>query len=247
MRVQIPLANGHVGSLFGVVHFAPGIGGDFGDDLDPLGVEHVVQPEKFLSGLLEGDDGNLFQSQTIGSKALEHVLLDGLGQNLSVFVQLIEGFGCRVTPEGAHHLCFEQVAHLIRSKRFFSQAAAGLQDLVAGMAHVDIEFGHHIHADLVLGEDGLLAGAAYDELDGFQGDPGHLMKDRQHQGAPPQTHLRSHEPGADEGHVGRRPLINPNGNDVENGDGDNGQDDQRDPSLCRHEKKPRTGKILHGG
>ena len=53
LGVEVLLANEDRGPLFGVVHPAPRVGGDLGDDLETLGVEDVVGVEELLAALLE--------------------------------------------------------------------------------------------------------------------------------------------------------------------------------------------------
>ena len=231
LRVQIPLADGHGGTLFGVVNRPAGVGGDFGDDFQPLGVENVVPAEMFLGGLFQGHDGHLFKHQAVGPEALGDVFLDGGGEDFPIFMELFEGPGGRIAAQGAHYLGFQQVAHLFGIEGFFPQRTAGLEHFSLGMAHMSVQFRHHVHPDIVLGQKGLFPRAADDELDGFQRNPGHLVKHGQHQRPASQAHFRAQQPGADKAHVGGGSLVDPDGEDVDDRDHDHKQDPHGYPGL----------------
>src|SRR5262249_37761042 len=60
---KVLVADRHRRLLFGRVHLAAGFRGDFRDNLETFGVEHVVGAEIFFRRLLERDDRYFFQRQ----------------------------------------------------------------------------------------------------------------------------------------------------------------------------------------
>ena len=226
LGLEFLLANRNRGALLGVVHPAPRVGGDLGDDLEALRVEDIVGVEELLGALLEGHDGDLLEGEAVGVEALHHARLHRLGEALAVLVQLAQGLRCRVAPQRAHDLGLEQVADLLRIEGAFAEAARSRQQLVLAPPDVGVELRDHIDADLVRGEHRLIAGPAHDELDRLQRYPGHLVEHRQHHRTAAQAHLGAHEAGADEPHVRGRTLVHPDRDDVEDRDDDDREDDE---------------------
>ena len=231
LRGQILVADRDRGLLFGGMHLAPGFRCDLGDDLEAFGVEHVIGPEIFLRRLLEGDDGHLFEHQAVRSEALADALLDLLRERVAVLVQFLECLGGGEAAQRADHFGFEQVADLLGVEGFFAERAAGGENCCLGVADVSVQFGVDVDADIVVRQNRLLAGAADCEFDGFQRDPRYLVEYRQHDRAPSQAHLGAEKAGADEAHVGRRALINPNRDDVEDRDEDDRGDEETDHNF----------------
>ena len=228
---EVLLADRDRGLLLGGVHLAPRLRGDLGDDLETFGIEHVVGAEILLGRLLQRDDGHLLEHQAVGDEAFADALLDLAGKPIAVLMQLLERLGGGKAAQGADHLRFEQVAHLVGIERLFPERAAGGEDRRLGVADVRVKFSVHVDADVVGREDRLFARPADRELDRFQRDPGDLMKDRKHDGALAQAHFGAEEAGADEAHVGGRSLVDPDRDDVEDRDKDHRDDEQSDYEL----------------
>ena len=237
LSLELLLADRHRGPLFGVMHPAPRVRGDLGDDLQAFRVEDVVGVEELLATLLEGDDGDLLQREAVGVEALDHARLHGLREALAVLVQLVQGLGRGVAPQRAHDLRLQEVSHLFGVEGALPEAPRGREQLVLAAADVGVELRDHVDADLVGSEHGLVARAAHDELDGLQGDPGHLVEHRQHRRAPAQAHLGAEEAGADEAHVRGRTLVHPDRDDVEDRDDDDREDDEGNQGFhCRRSR-----------
>ena len=177
---------------------APRFGGDLGDDLETLGVEHVVGPEIFLGRLFERDDRHFLEHQAVGGEAFADVFLDLAGEGVAVLVQLLERLGGGEAAQRADHLCFEQVADLIGIEGLFAERAARGQHRLFGVTDMGIKFGVHIDADIVGRQYRLLARPADREFDRFERDPADLVKHRQHDRAFAQAYFRAQEARADE-------------------------------------------------
>ena len=85
---EVLVADRDRGLLLGGVHLAARFRGDLGDDLETLGVEHVVGAEILLGRLFERDDGHFFEHQAVGGEAFADILLDLAGEGVAVLVQL---------------------------------------------------------------------------------------------------------------------------------------------------------------
>ena len=234
LGVELALADGDGGALLGVVNLAPRIRSDRGDDLQALGVEHVVLVEELLAALLQGDDGDFFQSKAVGVEALDHAVLDCLGEGVAVLVELAQGLGGRKAAQRADDLGFEEIADLLGVEGALAEAAGGGEQVLLAAADVRVELRHHVDADLVGGEHRLVARAADDELQRFQGDPRDLVEHRQDQCASAQAHPGPEVAGADEPHVGGRPLVYPDRDDVEDRDQDDHEEDEGNQKFRGH-------------
>ena len=231
LGVEVPLADRHRGPLLGVVHGAARVRGDLGDDLEPFGVEHVVGLEELPPRLLQGDDRDLFQDEAVRAEALGHVRPDLARERIAVLVQLVQGLGRGIAPERAHHLRFEEVADPLRVEGALAEAAGRGEEVLGRVPDVGVELRHHVDPDLVGGEDRLLARPAHHQLERFQRDPGDLVEHREHDGALAEGHLGAEKAGADESHVGRRPLVDPYREHVEDRDDHDGQHDEGDDGF----------------
>ena len=185
LGIEVLLTNRHGGAFLGLVHPAPGVGGDLGNDLQTFGVEDVVGVEILLVGLLESDDGDFLQGQAVCMKALQHVLLDLASEGVAVLVQLAQSFGGGVAAKSTDDLGLEETPHLLRIKCFLSQTSTGREQIIHRVTNVGVQLRHHVDAYLVRGEDCLVARPGGDQLDGLERDPGHLMEHREHNRAPP--------------------------------------------------------------
>ena len=215
---EVLVADRDRGLLLGGVDLAPRFRGDLGDDLETLGVEHVVGAEIFLGRLLERDDGHFFKHQAVGGEAFADIVLDLAGEGIAVLVQLLERLGRGIAAQRADHLGFQQVAHLIGIEGLFAERAARGQHRLLGMTDMGIKFGVDVDADIVGGQHRLLARPADREFDRLERDPGDLVKDRQHDGALAQAYFRAEEAGADESHIGWGAFVYPNRDYVEDRD-----------------------------
>ena len=231
LGVEVALADRDGGALLGVVDGAARVRGDLGDDLEPLGVEHVVGLEELAPRLLEGDDRDLLEDEAVRAEALGDVGADLARERVAVLVQLVQGLGRRVAPQRAHHLRLEEVPDPFRVEGPLAEAAGRSEEIPGRVADVGVELRNHVHPDLVGGQDRLLARPAHHELQRFEGDPGDLVKHRQHEGALPEGHLGAEKAGADEPHVGRRPLVDPYRDHVEDRDDDDRQHDEGDDGF----------------
>ena len=231
LRVEIPLADRDRGPLLGVVDGAARIRGDLGDDLEPFSVEHVVGLEELATGLLQGDDRDLLQDEAVRAEALGHVRADLARERVAVLVQLVQGLGRGVAAERAHHLRLEQVADPLGIEGPLAEAASRGQEILGGVPDVGVELGDHVHPDLVRGENRLLARPAHHQLERLERDPGDLVEHRKHHGAPAEGHLRAEKTGADEPHVGRRSLVDPYRDHVEDRDDDDRQHEEGDDGF----------------
>ena len=234
LGVQLALADGDGGALLGVVHLAPRVGGDLGDDLQALGVEHVVLVEELLGALLQGDDGDFFEREAVGVEALDHAPLHRLGEGVAVLVELAQGLGGREAAQRADDLGFEEVADLLGVEGALAEAARGGQQILFAPADVGVELRHHVDPDLVGGEHRLIARTADDELQGLQRDPGDLVEHRQDDRAAAQADLGAEVAGADEPHVGGRPLVDPDRDDVEDRDQDDHEEEEGNQEFRGH-------------
>ena len=234
LGVELALADGDRGALLGVVDLAPRVGGDRGDDLQALGVEHVVLVEELLAALLQGDDGDFFQREPVGVEALDHAVLDRLREGVAVLVELAQGLGGGKAAQRADDLGFEEVADLLGVEGALAQAAGGGEQVVLAAADVRVQLRHHVDPDLVRREHRLVARAADDELQRLQGDPRDLVEYRQDQCAAAQAHLGAEIPGTDEPHVGGRPLVDPDRDDVEDRDQDDHEEDEGNQKFRGH-------------
>ena len=234
LRVQLALADGDGGALLGVVHLAPRVGGDLGDDLQALGVEHVVLVEELLGALLQGDDGDLLQREAVGVEALDHARLHRLGEGVAVLVELVQGLGGREAAQRADDLGFKEAADLLGVEGALAEAARGGEQILFAPADVRVELRHHVDPDLVGGEHRLIARPADDELQGLQRDPGDLVEHRQDHRAAAQADLGAEVAGADEPHVGGRPLVDPDRDDVEDRDQDDHEEEEGNQEFRGH-------------
>ena len=191
---EILVADRDRGLLLGGVDLAPRFRGDLGDDLETLGVEHVVGPEIFLGRLLERDDRHLFEHQAVGGEALADIVLDLAREAIAIFVQLLERLGGGEAAQRADDLGFEQVADLIGIERLFAERAARGQHRLLGMTDMGVKFGIHVDADVVGGQNRLFARPADREFDGLERDPGDLVEHRKHDRALPRQTLVPRKP-----------------------------------------------------
>jgi hypothetical protein len=210
------------------VYLAPGFRGDLGNNFETLGIEHVVGPEILFGRLFQRDDGHFFEHQAVGGEALADALLDLLGKAVAVLVQLPQRFFRGETAQRADDFRLKKITDFFSVEGLFAERAACSQNGVLGMADVRIQFGIHVDADVVGRQDRLLAGPADRKLDGLQRYPAYLVKNRQHDRTAAQAHLGTEKAGADEAHIRRRTLIDPNRDDVEDRDKDDRGDQETD-------------------
>ncbi len=125
LRRQILLADRHRGLLLGGVDLAPRLGGDLGDDLEALGIEHVIRAEILSGRLLERDDGHLLEHQAVRGEAFAHAIPDLSGEGIPILMELLQRLGRGGAAERADHFRLEQVADLVRIEGLLAEGAAG--------------------------------------------------------------------------------------------------------------------------
>ncbi len=118
-----------------------------------------------------------------------------------------------------------------------TESGGGRRDRLPGRRHPHVEFSPHVDAHAILGDQRILFLANYLHLENVHVHGSYVVNDRKHEGSAIDDDLFSEEAGPDEGHLLRRPAIEPIDevdDDRNDDDGDDEPEYQGSDELTRH-------------
>ena len=200
----------------------------FDDTGQADGVKCVGRVEIFDIGLVDIGDGNAFQFQPVLVQPFLRGLQNAGNIGVPVFVQFLHRHFAGHGAQGADEFAFEQGVQAFRFQRAPAQGGGGEADGGFGLGNTHVEFGVHVNAHAILGDQRFVAFAGYAQLHRVHVDRGNVVDDRPHEGAAVDHHLFPKEPGAHEGDLLGGAAIEPVHHPVEDEDYDHGGDQPQD-------------------
>ena len=209
LRLEVAGADRHHRGLLDVVAgLAAGL--DLLDETgQSLGVEAVRGVEELEHGLVEAGDRDRFELEAVRGKHLGGPDPHRGDEVAALLVDLVEGHLGRDRAKRAHELAGEEVREPLGVEGAAPEGGRGGGDRLALLDHPDEELRVDVHPHPVTGDDRLLALPRDRDPHHVEVDRGDLVDDRQDQGPAVDDHRLAAEPGADEGQLLGRSVVEP--------------------------------------